>query len=71
MNGAAEDCPGAPGSADTQDAQAMSTSSPNWGTPEHSQKREITQIGLEKNQKKGFLTKVRQIMGLLNWASEL
>lgn len=71
MNGAAEDCPGALGSVDTQDSQAMSNFSPNWGTPEHSQKREMSQIGLDKNQKKGFLTKVKQITGLLNWTSKL
>jgi len=71
VNGAAEDCSGARGSVDAQDAQAMSASSPNWGSPEQSQKRETAQIGLEKNQKDYFLTKVRQIMGLLNWASKL
>lgn len=47
------------GSVDTQDAQTMPAS--NWAKPEHSQKRETAQIGLEKDQKKDFLTEVLQI----------
>lgn len=47
------------GSVDTQDAQTMPTSS--WAMPKHSQKRKTAQIGLEKDQKKYFLTEVLQI----------
>lgn len=62
MNGAAEGCPEVLGSVDIQDAQALSTSS-----PEHSQKKNEAQIGLEK----GFLMKVRQDMELFHLASKL